>query len=301
MLSHIEAFKPWLTKRKQEGKDVDEIIDALFTEPTDWQEPRDRDYRGFLGLQLPIQLDWLTETRLWLRDTAQENPWIGANFLVTPDPNGSTTAIDLYSGPDGFPIHALHHSVKQLSRAFLGAANRADRYQLWASTSRLIARAFEATLSSNFAVRIQPVMAKGDHVGYASLGDTYELCRGFVKGFLVACLDEGRENELRQLLSLTDAMNRWRSPAMIMLAKTLILDRRTNQEVTDIDGLCGFFGEDGLKWIILECKKKDSGGGERQLHEGLGRATAQPLGDIHFASHRTCDSWWTEILSPPYV
>ena len=137
------------------------------------------------------------------------------------------------------------------------------------SSARLLARAFKACLKGDYDIRIQPVHGSDGHAGYASISGSYELTRGLVKGFLVACQDEGRENELRQLISITDKLGYWRTPTMIMLARTLVVDRSKNEDKTDIDGLCGFFQDDKLIWVVMECKEKGSGKGQQQLKKNL--------------------------------
>jgi len=295
VLSHIEHFKPWFKEQQNSGADFTTILDNLFGKPSDWREPVPTPYRSFISLQVPVKWDWLTETRLWMRDEHQENPWGDSNFLLTPDPGSGPLVVELYSGKDGLSISALRQSVVQLGRAFVGSLNIEERHLLWMSSARLIARAFKACLKDSFDIQIQPVHGSDGHIGYASISDSYELARGFVKGFLVACQDEGRENELRQLLSIIDTMNLWRAPAMIMLARTIVVDG-CNQQKTDIDGLCGFFQDDVLHWVVVECK--EGSGGAQQLRKNLNPCLTDPLKGINKVSHQAFNAWHGKLDSP---
>lgn len=301
VLSHIGSFKPWFKKRKENGEEFTSILDSLFLKPEDWDEPTHRNYQSFISLQAPVKWDWLTETRLWMRDENQEDPWGESNYLITPDPGSGPLVVDLYSGEEGFSIPALRQSVVQLGRAFVGTLNHKDRHLLWMSSARLLACAFKACLKADYDIRIQPVHGSDGHAGYASISGSYELTRGLVKGFLVACQDEGRENELRQLISITDKLDYWRTPTMIMLARALVVDRSKNEDKTDIDGLCGFFQDDKLIWVVMECKKKGSGKGEKQLEENLNPCLKNPLKDISKVSHQAFDTWYAKLESPPML
>jgi hypothetical protein len=161
-----------------------------------------------------------------------------------------------------------------------------------------MAQAFSSCLKAEYAIRIQPVKASPGHVGYASLGDTYEMVRGLVKSFLVACDEPGRENELRQLLAITDKMSYWRRPAMVMLAKTVVVDRADGRHITDIDGLSGLFDGSSLNWVVMECKKRGSADGGKQLREGLGPCMIGNVGVVQHFEHGTCEAWSLTVPSP---
>lgn len=297
VLSHIKAFKPWLERQKKSGKTLSSIVDDLFFCPTDWSETSSS-YKAFVGLRVPSGLDWLTETRLWLKTNGREDPWSDSNFLVSPDPRGGIMSIDLYAGDKGLSIRSLRHCVMQLSRAFSGGHAIADSADLWMSTARLAARAFQACLNSGYIVRINPVAAEPGHVGYASAGETYEMVRGLVKRFLVFCHDAGRSTELRLLLAALDKRKLWRSPVLLVIARTTIADASTNKMVAEIDGLCGVFLDDAFKWLVLECKKAHSGNGATQLNKKLAQCLKDPLQKIERESYFGQNVWSTFVNSP---
>jgi hypothetical protein len=276
---------------------IEKRVDALFSNPVNWPKHSIPKHKHFIELRIPTRVGWLTEVRLWLRNDQKRDPWSGSNFLITPTPHETMLYVDVYGGASGLPVRVLKHVVTQLTRPFQCTHDLTQSRALWMSSARLIARAFEASLKPGFSLRLSPITAIEGHTGYACVGHTYEFVRGLAKNFLPLCADSQRAIELRQTITIADNMGHWRSPAMLLLAKAEILDDKTSNVITDVDGLLGLFVGKELHWLIVETKAGVQNG-QKQLQRGLGRALIDPLPHVNKLSVREQKVWYFEIKSP---
>lgn len=301
VLSHASAFKAWAARRNQSGG-VGAMIDALFSRPSDWPIEEERPLTTFASVDLPTRVDWLSEVRLWLRDNTESDPWGSSNFLLTPPPETGNLRLDIYHSEGGVSCATLRHVAIQMSRSFALQHDGRTNHALWTSAGRLVVKCFTNCLEPGHSLRMRPVPAKAGHIGYASIGETYEFVRALVKNFLPHCQDDQRRTELRQAIALADLRGRWRSPTMFALASLEVIkeDGPRLETVTDIDGLVGFFVDDRLVWLILETKKSDSQDGQRQLEEKLVPTLRTETVTIEHLTHATSgqEAWWFEICSP---
>jgi hypothetical protein len=299
MLTHAREFLTWWN---HDGTQTfASRVDHLFSAPANWPSAATPSLRHFVELRLPSSTSWLHEVRHWKRDDQEHNPWTESNFLVAPSVVDTLLRVHLYAPPDGFATGALRHVITQLTRSYSGTAEARQQHALWMSTARLIARSFESTLKSGFRLRLKPVEAITGHAGYAIAGATYEFVRAHAKSFLplAAAGEAQRTKEIRQLLSIADEVVGWRSPTMLMLARTEILDEAGTGVRTELDGLVGFFVDDQLYWLIVETKHGGARNGAKQLREKLFPAiTEAGEFEIREARHGAEHAWYVVVRSP---
>lgn len=303
VLAHVESFKNWWKALKKRETPLGQMLDQLYCKPADWPFRELANYRHFVSLKVPSSVDWLSEVRLWLRDSSQADPWGNANFLVTANPQETTLRIDIYNRDEGISTLSLEHAVHQLSRAFGAVHDRGAHQELEMSCAQLIARTFESTLLPGYSLRIRPLNASNGQVRYACLGNTYELVRGIVKKFLPTCKDPNRAIELRQTITIADELGHWRCPAMMMLGIVEVVRAQEYgfDTIAEIDGLVGIFLNGRILWLVVETKKEGSQDGEKQLRAHLGGALKDSIPEVCSKRYRGQEAWYFILESPERV
>lgn len=297
MLSHVEQFKIWW---RSSNDDFALKLDALFTRPENWPHEPVKELRHFVELRITSSVGCMHEVRHWRNDNAEQNPWAGADFFISPSPKSRMLRVDLYSESESFPVKPLRQAVTQLTRPFSAVGHTRDDQAFWMSTARMMALVFETMLKPDHRLRLQPTKATDHHTGYAVAGDTYEFIRARIRTFLTFAQDQQRSRELRQLIAVADDVIPRRIPCMAMLATAEIhyeSDASTDP-CTELDGLLGFFDDNSLKWLVLETKKQNSQNGEKQLRDKLFPALASEPRDIERKDFGS-DVAWFVILNAP--
>jgi hypothetical protein len=297
MLRHVEQFDAWWAAS---SADFPDKVDMLFNSPRDWPEVNSKNLAHFIELRLPSNVGWLHEVRHWRYDNNQDDPWDGADFFISPTPAGRSLRVDLYAEGKEMPTKMLRHVLLQLARPFSIATQTHQDKGLWMSTARMIAAVFRSIIKPGYHLRLQPVPAKGDHMGYAVAGDTYEFVRARAKTFLAVASDQQRTRELRQLVSVADEIIGWRNPCMLMLASAELI-RETEQGMdpcTDLDGVAAFFDGDKLIWLLVETKTSNSQNGGKQLRDNLLPALLTTSSEIEHRKFGADEAWFLTVESP---
>ncbi|MBN1423217.1 hypothetical protein JXA88_01560 [Candidatus Fermentibacteria bacterium] len=300
VLAHARQFRQWWDQRRANGSSFGALIDEAFGKPDDWPGAPARELQHFGRIYLPSRVGWLEEVRLWKHDESQNNPWRDSDFLVTPPQQRSEGLhLDLYAGASGMSIQTARHITLQLSRALSFSPEGQSMRRLWMTTARFVAKVFQGCLKPEYSLRLTPLEARGDHLGYGTAGSSYELARGFVKRFLVECTDPQRTMELRQLLAIGDRDEFWRVPALIMMARAEVISS-DGQSITDLDGLLGKFQGDSLVWTVVETKKSPTRGGKTQLRDRADIYLAvERSSEVEVVINRQHVQWFTAISPDP--
>lgn len=296
VLAHVEDFKKWWRGCDSDGLDHAHRVDTLFGTPRGWSRQDPVAYQHLVDFRFQSPVSWLAEVRLWLRDDEDRDPWGEDNFLVTPEPAGTNLRVDLYHRGDGLSYESVRHVARQLARLSASAQGKDSRQAVEASTARMVAAMFSASLVSGCELRLRPVRMSGGDVRYACVG-RYELVRGMVRKVVAGCDDGQRVTELRQTIAVADRLGRWERLAVVLLCSMEIV--RAGDVVTEIDGLVGFLERGGVDWLIVETKKEGAGDGGRQLRDKLGQVLLTPVPDV-LESVTYCgeEAWHFVVPSP---
>jgi hypothetical protein len=302
ILTHVAEFRQWWAQSKVTKTNR---IDSLYSRPVDWPIQAPHNLHHFIELRVPSTVGWLHEVRHWLRDDREQDPWGTSNFFVSPALRDEPLRIDLYTSEEGLSVSTLRHVLLQLARPYSGVGAATDLQPLWMSSARLLARVFESSLKPQHKMRLRPTLASPGHIGYATIGSTYEFVRGRMKSFLPLSTDQQRSKELRQLLSVADEVVGWRTPAFALLARSEIMSHNVtgSEMITELDGVLGFYRGDELCWLVIETKKLGSDNGEKQLRNKFFSAlkVVDSTQEISRRDYGPDQVWFTVLKSAPYI
>jgi hypothetical protein len=264
VLGHSRAVARWW--RRHPDLPTEEKIESLFLRPTDF--PGDDDVgplSPFARFELPGELiSWMNAVQRLRR---REHTWDSWNFLVTPLPKGDWI-LDVYCSSTISTI-SLARVSQLLADVIVSSWSSADlsvQVKAWRAAARFAVRTFSELLRDEYALFLKPLALSSGH-GFAIVAPSPAIAVTKLRECADRCKDPKRKEELVALAATITASRSFASPSVcvVFLAVTVVVDRESNRDCTELDGVAGFIRDDALEWIVVQEKTGKQGTGRGQL------------------------------------
>jgi hypothetical protein len=262
VLGHARSLAVWWNEHA--NLQIGDKVARLFSKPPDLRTVDLQELSSFVRFKLPLdERDWVDVVR---RLRVEASTWDDWHFLVTPSARDELT-IDIF-WTDRFSAIAHYRICEMLAETAVTSWEwtDADRQRAcWRAVAQFATRSLGCIFKDAFLVLLKPENATAG-AGYAIVASS-DLATKRLESFIERCVDMKRKKELSALrhaiLHVHDVQST--DLCIIMLAQTRILDRETNREQGELDGVAAFVSPTAVRWILVEEKSGTRSSGRAQL------------------------------------